>query len=140
MKERTLTMIKPLAVQKGYIVPIMKEIHKNGFIICALKMKQLTIEDAKNFYEIHNDKPFYDTLVDIMSSGPIVAAVLEKDNAVADFRKLIGNTDPKKAKENTIRAKYAEDINHNAIHGSDSVKNAENEINFLFSSTEIFSR
>jgi nucleoside-diphosphate kinase len=140
MKERTLTMIKPMAVQKGYIAPIMEDIHKNGFTICALKMKQLTIDDAKNFYEIHNDKPFYDTLVNFMSSGPIVAAVLEKDNAVEDFRKLIGNTDPKKAMENTIRAKYAEDINHNAVHGSDSVENAKNEIRFLFSSTEIYDR
>jgi len=139
MKERTFTMIKPLAVQKGFIAPILDDIHNGGFKIIAIKMKQLTQEHAQLFYDIHRDKAFYNTLVDFMSSGPVVAVVLEKDNAVEDYRKLIGNTDPKKAEEGTIRSKYAQDITHNAVHGSDSIENAQKEICFFFSETEIYS-
>ncbi|MFP4663237.1 MAG: nucleoside-diphosphate kinase [Bacteroidales bacterium] len=138
MKERTLSMIKPLAVQKGYIAPILDEIHNAGFRICAMKMIQLTHDHAKNFYNIHADKAFFNTLVDFMSSGPIVAVALEKENAVEDFRKIIGDTDPAKAPEHSIRAKYARDITHNAIHGSDSVANAKKEIGFFFAETEIY--
>jgi nucleoside-diphosphate kinase len=139
MKERTFTMIKPLAVQKGFIAPILDDIHNGGFKIVAIKMKQLTQEHAKLFYDIHKDKGFYNTLVDFMCSGPVVAVVLEKENAVEDYRKLIGNTDPQKAEKGTIRSKYATDITHNAVHGSDSVENAQHEINFFFSETEIYS-
>ena len=139
MKERTFTMIKPLAVQNGYIAPILEDIHKGGFKIIAVKMKQLTQEHAQLFYDIHKDKAFYNTLVDFMSSGPVVAVVLEKEDAVDDYRKLIGNTDPSKAEKGTIRSKYAQDITHNAVHGSDSVENAKREISFFFSETEIYS-
>lgn len=139
MKERTFTMIKPLAVQNGFIAPILDDIHKAGFKIIAIKMKHLTQEHAQLFYDIHKDKAFYNTLVDFMSSGPVVAVVLEKDNAVEDYRKLIGNTDPQKAVEGTIRSKYAQDITHNAVHGSDSIENAQKEICFFFSETEIYS-
>jgi nucleoside-diphosphate kinase len=131
-------MIKPLAVQSGYIAPILEDIHQAGFRICAMKMIQLTQDHARNFYKVHADKGFFDTLVEFMASGPIVAVVIEKTNAVADFRKLIGDTDPQKAPEGSIRAKYAQDITHNAVHGSDSVDNACKEIGFFFSATEIY--
>ncbi|MFO7790489.1 MAG: nucleoside-diphosphate kinase [Bacteroidota bacterium] len=138
MKERTLGMIKPMAVQNGYIAPILDDIHNAGFRICAMRMQQLTKDHAKNFYKVHASKSFYDTLVEFMASGPIVAFVLEKSNAVADFRKLLGDTDPQKAPEGSIRAKYAKDITQNAVHGSDSVENAKKEINFFFSEIEIY--
>ncbi|MGC9331884.1 MAG: nucleoside-diphosphate kinase [Bacteroidales bacterium] len=138
MKEKTLCIIKPLAVQNGHIASIIKDIDNSGFRICALHMLQMTTDDARQFYKIHEGKGFYDSLVAFMASGPVVVMALEKENAVADFRKLIGNTDPQKADEGTIREKYAKDISHNAIHGSDSIENATNEIHFFFGDRELF--
>jgi nucleoside-diphosphate kinase len=135
---RTFTMIKPDAVANGYIGGILKMINDAGFRIVAMKYTKLSEEAAGKFYEIHKERPFYGELVQYMSSGPIVAAILEKKNAVADFRTLIGTTDPAKAAEGTIRKIYAKSIAANAIHGSDSDENAEIEGNFYFSSLERF--
>ncbi|HSH64310.1 MAG TPA: nucleoside-diphosphate kinase [Bacteroidia bacterium] len=135
---RTFTMIKPDAVANGYIGGILKMINDAGFRIVALKYTKLSKEAAGKFYEVHKERPFYDELVQYMSSGPIVAAILEKQNAVADFRNLIGATDPAKAAEGTIRKIYAKSIAANAVHGSDSDENAEIEGNFYFSSLERF--
>jgi nucleoside-diphosphate kinase len=135
---RTFTMIKPDAVANGYIGGILKMINDAGFRIVALKYTKLSTEAAGTFYEVHKERPFYGELVQYMSSGPIVAAILEKQNAVADFRTLIGATDPTKADEGTIRKIYAKSIAANAVHGSDSDENAEVEGNFYFSSLERF--
>jgi nucleoside-diphosphate kinase len=135
---RTFTMIKPDAVANGYIGGILKMINDAGFRIVALKYTKLSTEAAGKFYEVHKERPFYGELVQYMSSGPIVAAILEKQNAVADFRTLIGATDPTKADEGTIRKIYAKSIAANAVHGSDSDENAELEGNFYFSSLERF--
>jgi len=135
---RTFTMIKPDAVEKNYIGGILKMINDAGFKIVAMKYTKLTKEQAQKFYEVHAERPFYGELVDYMSSGPIVAAVLEKDNPVEDFRKLIGATDPAEAAEGTIRKSYAESKGKNAVHGSDSDENATIESNFHFKSEEIF--
>lgn len=135
---RTFTMIKPDAVANGYIGGILKMINDAGFRIVAMKYTKLSKEAAGKFYEVHKERPFYGELVDYMSSGPIVAAILEKQNAVADFRTLIGATDPTKAAEGTIRKIYAKSIAANAVHGSDSDENAEIEGNFYFSSLERF--
>jgi nucleoside-diphosphate kinase len=135
---RTFTMIKPDGVANGHIGAILEKINGAGFRIVALKMTQLTVRDAEEFYSIHKERPFYGELVSYMSSGPIVAAILEKDNAVEDFRTLIGNTDPKKADPGTIRALYATDISANAVHGSDSDDNAVIEGAFHFSGREKF--
>jgi nucleoside-diphosphate kinase len=135
---RTFTMIKPDAVANGYIGGILKMINDAGFRIVALKYTKLSTEAAGKFYEVHKERPFYGELVQYMSSGPIVAAILEKQNAVADFRTLIGATDPTKADEGTIRKIYAKSIAANAVHGSDSDENAEVEGNFYFSSLERF--
>ena len=135
---RTFTMIKPDAVEKNYIGGILKMINDAGFKIVAMKYTQLSKERAGEFYEVHKERPFYGELVDYMSSGPIVAAILEKDNAMEDFRTLIGATNPADAAEGTIRKKYAESIAANAVHGSDSDENAEIEGNFHFSANEIF--
>jgi nucleoside-diphosphate kinase len=134
---RTFTMIKPDAVEANNIGNILQMITDAGFTIKALKMRRLTTEQAKKFYEVHNERPFYMELVEYMTSGPIVAAILEKENAVADFRELIGATDPAQAAPNTIRAKYAESKAKNAVHGSDSDENAAIECAFHFSNTEI---
>ncbi|KGE15165.1 nucleoside-diphosphate kinase [Sphingobacterium deserti] len=131
-------MIKPDAVANGHIGSILNDIIAGGFKIVALKYIKLTPESAGNFYAVHKERPFYADLVKFMTSGPIVAAILEKENAVEDFRKLIGATDPKKADEGTIRNKYAESIEANAVHGSDSDENAEIEGNFYFSQFERF--
>ena len=131
-------MIKPDAVENNYIGPILAKINEAGFRIVALKYTRLTPEMAGKFYAIHKERPFYGELVDYMSSGPIVAAILEKENAVADFRKLIGATDPSKAEPGTIRALYAKSIAANAVHGSDSDENATIEGNFYFAQTERF--
>jgi len=136
--DRTFTMIKPDAVANGDIGSILNDIIAGGFKIVALKYIKLTPESAGNFYAVHKERPFYADLVKFMTSGPIVAAILEKENAVEDFRKLIGATDPKKADEGTIRNKYAESIEANAVHGSDSDENAEIEGNFYFSQFERF--
>ncbi|MGZ3864420.1 MAG: nucleoside-diphosphate kinase [Bacteroidia bacterium] len=132
----TFTMIKPDAVEANNIGPILAMINKAGFRIRAMKYLQLSKADAGNFYAVHKERPFYGELVDYMSSGPIVAAVLEKNNAVADFRKLIGATDPTKAEEGTIRKIFAKSIAANAVHGSDSDENAVIEGNFFFSGLE----
>lgn len=134
----TLTMIKPDAVKNGHIGNILADITNAGFKINAMKLTQLTRRDAESFYEVHKERPFFNDLVEFMTSGPIVAAVLEKDNAVEDFRKLIGATNPKKAAEGTIRQKYAESIEANAVHGSDSDENAQIEASFHFSGREFF--
>lgn len=128
----TFTMIKPDAVENGHIGAILAKINEAGFTIKAMRMTSLSRVDAENFYAIHRERPFFGDLVDYMTSGPIVAAILEKDNAVEDFRKLIGATDPAQAEEGTIRAMYAESIAANAVHGSDSDDNARNEGNFFF--------
>jgi nucleoside-diphosphate kinase len=135
---RTFTMIKPDAVASGHIGAIINDITTAGFKIIALKYTKLTTERAGAFYEVHKDRPFYTDLVNFMSSGPIVAAILEKDNAVEDFRKLIGATDPSKAEQGTLRQKYAKSIEANAVHGSDSDENAEIEGNFFFNAEERF--
>jgi nucleoside-diphosphate kinase len=134
----TFTMIKPDAVENNYIGPILAKINEAGFRIKALKYTKLSKEDAGKFYEIHKERPFYGELVDYMSSGPLVAAILEKDNAVEDFRTLIGATDPAKADPGTIRNLFAKSIAANAVHGSDSDENALIEGNFYFSQLERF--
>lgn len=133
---RTFTMIKPEAVEKGLIGAILDRIEKGGFRIVAMKKTQLSKEEAGTFYAVHKERPFYGELVDYMSSGPIVAAILEKDNAVVDFRTLIGATDPCEAADGTIRKDFAESKAKNAVHGSDSDENAEIEGNFFFSTRE----
>ncbi len=131
-------MIKPDAVKNGHIGAILNDIIAGGFKIVAMKYTRLSAEKAGEFYAVHKERPFYGELVDFMSSGPIVAAILEKENAVEDFRKLIGHTDPTKAEPGTIRNKYAKSIDANAVHGSDSDENAEIEGNFYFSAFERF--
>ena len=134
----TFTMIKPTAVAKGYTGPILNMISENGFRITALKKLQMTRKDAETFYLVHKERPFYNDLVTFMSSGPIVAAILEKENAVEAYRKLIGATDPAKAEEGTIRKLYAKSVQENAVHGSDSDDNAVIESNFFFAERERF--
>lgn len=135
---RTFTMIKPDAVANGHIGAILNDIIAGGFKIVAMKYIKLSQETAGNFYAVHKERPFYGELVNFMTSGPIVAAILEKDNAVEDFRSLIGATNPADAAEGTIRNKYAKSIDANAIHGSDSDENAAIEGNFFFSEFERF--
>lgn len=134
----TFTMIKPDAVKNGYIGKILDQIISNGFQIRAMKYIHLSEEKAGEFYDIHRERPFFNDLVSFMTSGPIVAAVLGKDNAVSDFRTLIGATDPTKAEAGTIRNLYAKSIDANAIHGSDSDENAAIEAGFFFSAFERF--
>ncbi len=134
----TFTMIKPEAVANGSTGKIIDMIIENGFKIKAMKLKQLSKEEAGEFYAVHSERPFYGELVDYMSEGPIVAAILEKDNAVEAFRTLIGATDPAEAAEGTIRKAYAESKAKNACHGSDSDENAQIEANFHFSASELF--
>ena len=136
-KDITFTMIKPDAVQKGYIGGILNKINESGFKIIAMKLTVLSEEEAKNFYAIHSEKPFFNDLIHYMTSGPIVAAVLQKENAVQAFRTLIGSTNPQEAKEGTIRKLYAESISANAIHGSDSDENSIIEAEFHFKKSEI---
>lgn len=134
---RTFTMLKPDAIENGYTGKIIDMIIQAGFEIKAMKLTRLTTEQAQKFYEVHSERPFYGELVEYMTSGPVVAAILEKDNAVADFRALIGATDPSEAAEGTIRKYYAESKGRNAVHGSDSDENAEIEGEFHFSANEI---
>lgn len=138
MTNRTFTMIKPDATSKGNTGGILQMINEGGFRIVAMKMVHLSKEKAGQFYEVHKERPFYGELVDFMSSGPITAAILEKDNAVLDFRTLIGATNPADAAEGTIRKKYAASIGENAVHGSDSDENAQIEGAFFFSKLEQF--
>ncbi|MES2398128.1 MAG: nucleoside-diphosphate kinase [Bacteroidota bacterium] len=135
---RTFTMLKPDAVSNGYIGGILKMIDDAGFRIVAMKYTKLAAETAGAFYEVHKERPFYGELVSYMSSGPIVAVILEKENAIADFRTLIGATDPTKADAGTIRKIYAKSIAANAVHGSDSDENAQIEGDFFFSKLERF--
>ena len=138
-KNITFTMIKPDAVEKGYIGGILKKINDAGFEIIAMKLTKLTKDKASEFYKIHEEKPFFKDLIIYMTSGPIVSAVLQKANAVEDFRTLIGATNPEEAEEGTIRKLYAQSISANAIHGSDSNENALIEANFHFEANEFFS-
>ena len=138
MSNRTFTMIKPDATAKGYTGAILDMMLKAGFSVKAMKWTKLTAEQAGEFYAIHKERPFYGELVEFMSSGPIVAAILEKENAVADFRTLIGATNPANAEEGTIRKKYAASVGENAVHGSDSYENAAIEGSFFFSGLERF--
>jgi nucleoside-diphosphate kinase len=131
-------MLKPDSIEKGNIGPILEKITASGFRIVAMKLTQLTIPDAQAFYAVHKDRPFFEDLVHYMTSGPIVAAILEKDNAVEDFRALIGATNPAEAAEGTIRKMFAESISQNAVHGSDSNENASIEGAFHFSAREMF--
>jgi nucleoside-diphosphate kinase len=132
----TLTIIKPGAFRKGYTGPILNMINQAEFRIIAMKLTKLSTRQAEKFYAIHRSKPFYESLVEFMSSGPIIAAILEKENAVEDYRQLIGATNPENAQEGTIRKKYAESVEMNAVHGSDSDENAEIEADFFFARSE----
>lgn len=137
MGNKTLAIIKPDAVSDGYIGEIISMITKAGFKVKAMKMVHLTANQAKSFYEVHKDRPFYNDLVEYMTSGPCVPIALEKENAVEDYRKLIGATDPAQAAEGTVRKLYARNKQFNAVHGSDSDENAEKEIAFFFSKQEL---
>jgi len=132
--EQTLSIIKPDAVERNLVEEIKNEFKKNGFEIKNEKKIKLVISDAEQFYKVHETKPFYKDLCEYLSSGPIVAMVLEKDNAISANRELMGATDPKNAKEGTIRKKYGISIDKNSVHGSDSVENAKIEIDFFFKS------
>ena len=138
MTNRTFTMIKPDATMKGHTGGILEMINNAGFRIVSMKMIHLSAQKAGEFYAVHSERPFYGELVEFMSRGPITAAILEKDNAVEDFRKLIGATNPANAEEGTIRKKYAASIGENAVHGSDSDENAAIEGDFFFSKLEQF--
>lgn len=129
-------MIKPSALASNHTGPILKMINEAGFRIIAMKMTKMSVHQAEEFYAVHRGKPFYNSLVTFMSSGPVIAAILEKNNAVEDYRKLIGATDPARAAEGTIRKLYAESVERNAVHGSDSDENAVIECDFFFSRTE----
>lgn len=134
---RTFALIKPGAVRKNHYGEIIYKITKAGFTLRAMKMLRLSRTDAKRFYAVHEGKDFFEGLIKFISSGPVVALVLEKDNAVEDFRKLIGSTDPSKAEEGTIRNLFGESIRMNAVHGSDSPENAQKEYSFFFAEKEI---
>ena len=136
---RTFTMLKPDSIEQGNMLPILNMIESSGFKIIALKYKRMSRDEAEKFYSIHSDKPFFNDLVSFMTRGPIVAAALEKDNALEAFRTLIGSTDPNDAEEGTIRKKFAKSKGENAVHGSDSDENADIEISFHFDTNEIFS-
>ena len=138
MKNITFTMLKPDSVSKGNIGKIIDKIIQGGFEIIAMKYTRLSTEDASKFYSIHSDRPFFGDLISYITSGPIVAAILKKENAVEDFRKLIGATNPLEAEKGTIRNLFADSISENAIHGSDSDENAIIESNFHFGKDEIF--
>ena len=136
---RTFTMLKPDSIEQGNMLPILNMIEAAGFKIIALKYKRMTRNEAEKFYSIHSDKPFFNDLVSFMTRGPIIAAALEKENAVEEFRELIGSTDPQEAMDGTIRKKFAKSKGENAVHGSDSNENASIEIDFHFDENEIFS-
>jgi len=139
MTNRTFTMIKPDAVENGHIGAILEKINSAGFKIIAMKLTELSLDKAQNFYKEHSERPFFNELVTFMSRGAIVAAILEKDNAVEDFRELIGSTNPSEAKEGSIRNLFATSMGENAVHGSDSDENAMIEGAFHFSNEEILS-
>ena len=134
----TFSIIKPDAVRSGKTGPILSMINEAGFEIAAMKMLRLTREQGEEFYAVHRERSFYQALVEFMTSGPVVVMALRHDNAVEQFRKLIGNTDPAKAEPGTVRAEFATDIQMNAVHGSDSDENADREIKFFFSAIELY--
>ncbi len=138
MSNITLTIIKPDAVKDGNAGAILDQITKDGYKIKALKLKHLSAEEAGAFYAVHKERPFYNDLVKYMSSGPVMPAVLEKENAVASFRELIGATNPEQAAEGTVRKRFGKSIEFNAIHGSDSDENARHEASFFFAGCEIY--
>ena len=140
MIEKTFSIIKPDAVRRNLTGKINAMLEEAGFKIIAQKMIHMSKEKAEGFYLVHKDRPFYEELTTYMSSAPVVVQVLEKENAVEDYRKIMGATDPKKADENTIRAKYGLSVGENSVHGSDSLENANTEINFFFSKEEICER
>lgn len=135
--ERTLTILKPDCVRKKLIGEVTRRIQEAGFRIVAMKMTRLTKDTAGGFYAVHKERPFFDELVEFMSSGPCVPMILEKENAIEDFREFIGVTDPDEAEEGTIRADYADSVGENIIHGSDSVENGKKEAAFFFSESEV---
>lgn len=135
--ERTLAILKPDCVRKNLIGAVLSRVQEAGFDVCALKMVNLTKAEAEGFYAVHEGKPFFDELTDFMSSGPCVPVVLEKDDAIADFRELIGATNPEEADEGTIRSDYADSIGENIVHGSDSVENGLKEASYFFPGHEI---
>jgi nucleoside-diphosphate kinase len=135
--ERTLCIIKPDAVKKRVQGHIIQKILDAGFQILGMRMRQLTEAQAKAFYAVHKERPFYKDLVDFMTSGPVVTIALQKENAIADYRKLIGATDPAKADEGTVRKLFANNVQENAVHGSDSVENGKIEVAFFFSEAEL---
>jgi nucleoside-diphosphate kinase len=135
--QRTLTLIKPDAVKKNSVGDIIEQFEKNGFHILSLKMLEISKHQAEQFYAVHAGKPFFTSLTDFMSSGPIVALALEKENAIADLRRLMGATNPANAEEGTIRKKWATNIEHNAIHGSDAEDTAHFELSFFFAGYEL---
>lgn len=135
--ERTLTILKPDCVRKELIGEVTRRIQEAGFNIVAMKMTRLTKDTAAGFYAVHKDRPFFDELIEFMSSGPCVPMILEKENAIEDFRKFIGATDPDEAAEGTIRADFADNVGENIIHGSDSVENGKKEAAFFFSEQEV---
>ncbi len=135
--ERTLGIIKPDAVKKGVVGEIISTIEKEGFNIVAIKKIHLKEIEAKKFYEVHKDKPFYSPLVKFMTSGPSYVMVLEKEDAIKEWRRVMGVTDPQKASQGTLRRKYGSSVRENAVHGSDSPENAEKEISFFFSKVEL---
>lgn len=137
MSNRTLAILKPDCVRKNLAGTVIKQIQEAGFKVLALKMTKLTEDSAKGFYEVHKERPFFTELVEFMTSGPCIPIALEKDNAVTEFRKLIGATNPKEAEEGTIRRLYADSIGENIVHGSDSDENAAKEISHFFSRKEI---
>ena len=139
ISNRTFTMLKPDSIEQGNMLPIINMIENAGFKIIALKYKKMSKDEAEKFYSIHFDKPFFNDLVSFMTRGPIIAAALEKENAVEEFRQLIGSTDPQEAMDGTIRKKFAKSKGENAVHGSDSDENASIEIDFHFNSNEVFS-
>ena len=138
MSNTTLMMIKPDAIENGHIGNILEKVTSAGFSIKALKLTQLTVNDAKSFYRIHKERPFFEELINFITRGPIVAAILEKENAVSDFRTLLGSTNPSEAAEGTLRKLYATSMGENAVHGSDSDENADLEASFHFSQRERF--
>ena len=135
--ERTLTILKPDCVRKELVGEVTRRIQEAGFTIVAMKMTRLTEDTAGGFYAVHKERPFYEELCEFMSSGPCVPMILEKENAIADFRELIGATDPGEADEGTIRADFADSVGENIIHGSDSVENGKKEAAFFFSEAEV---
>jgi nucleoside-diphosphate kinase len=137
VQQRTLSIIKPDAVRNGFTGAILAEIHRAGFRIVAIRKQSISKPEAEGFYAVHSGKPFFDSLTDFMSSGPLILMVLEKDNAIADLRKLMGATNPANAEEGTIRKKFAGSIRENAIHGSDAEETAAFEIGYWFAGYEL---